>query len=50
MINQPNQSGKPGQHRLMHRLGRIPPAEYETNHYARLRDGQKASRTKRSAH
>jgi len=27
----------------MHRLGRIPPAEYEANHYARIRDGQKAS-------
>lgn len=37
-------------HRLMHRLGRKPPAEYETNHYARLSDGHKASRTKRSAH
>lgn len=36
--------------RLMHRLGRIPPAEYETNHYARLSDDHKASHTKRSAH
>jgi putative transposase len=36
--------------RLIHRLGRIPPAEYETNHYARLSDGQKSSHTKRSAH
>lgn len=32
-------------HRLIHRLGRIPPAEYETNHYARISDGQQASRT-----
>lgn len=31
--------------RLMHRLGRIPPAEYEANHYARIRDGQPTSRT-----
>ncbi len=37
-------------HRLMHRLGRIPPAEYETNHYARIRDGQPTSHTKRSVH
>lgn len=27
-------------HRLMHRLGRIPPAEYETNYHASNRDGQ----------
>lgn len=27
-------------HRLMHRLGRIPPAEYETNYHATTRDGQ----------
>jgi len=32
-------------HRLMHRLGRIPPAEYEANHYARIGDGQTASPT-----
>lgn len=32
-------------HRLMHRLGRIPPAEYEANHYARIRDGQPTSHT-----
>jgi len=37
-------------HRLMHRLGRIPPTEYEANHHARIRDGQPASHTKRSAH
>jgi putative transposase len=28
------------QHRLMHRLGRIPPAEYEANYHAETRDGQ----------
>lgn len=32
-------------HRLMHRLGRIPPAEYEANYYARNRDGQPAVHT-----
>jgi putative transposase len=32
-------------HRLMHRLGRIPPAEYEANHYARIGDGQQVSPT-----
>lgn len=32
-------------HRLMHRLGRIPPAEYEAHHYARIRDGQPTSPT-----
>jgi putative transposase len=37
-------------HRLMHRLGRIPPAEYEANHYARIRNGHQASPTKRSVH
>jgi putative transposase len=37
-------------HRLMHRLGRTPPAEYEANHYARIREGQQASPTKRSVH
>ncbi|MEX1037396.1 MAG: IS3 family transposase [Acidimicrobiia bacterium] len=37
-------------HRLMHRLGRIPPAEHEANHYARISEGQQASPTKRSVH
>ncbi|GBE21833.1 hypothetical protein BMS3Bbin01_01185 [bacterium BMS3Bbin01] len=37
-------------HRLMHRLGRIPPAEHEANHYARISNGRPAAHTKRSAH
>lgn len=32
-------------HRLMHRLGRIPPAEHEANYYAKTRDGQPAAHT-----
>lgn len=36
--------------RLMHRLGRIPPTEYEANHYARIRDGRQAAPTNRSVH
>lgn len=28
------------QHRLMHRLGRIPPTEHEANYHAQTRDGQ----------
>ncbi len=32
-------------HRLMHRLGRIPPAEHENKHYARIHDGQPAVHT-----
>lgn len=31
--------------RLMHRLGRIPPAEYEANYYARTRDSQPTAHT-----
>lgn len=33
------------QHRLMHRLGRIPPAENEANYYAEIRDGQPTDHT-----
>lgn len=32
-------------HRLMHRLGRIPPVEYEALYHARPRDGQPAAHT-----
>ena len=32
-------------HRLMHRLGRRPPAEYEADYYARIRDGQPTAHT-----
>ncbi|MCH7901985.1 MAG: transposase, partial [Acidobacteria bacterium] len=32
-------------HRLMHRLGRRPPVEYETLYHAKLRDGQPADHT-----
>ena len=32
-------------HRLMHRLGRTPPVEYEAFYYAKLRDGQPADHT-----
>jgi hypothetical protein len=37
-------------HRLMQRLGRIPPLEYEDLYHAKQRDGQPAARTQPSVH